>query len=345
MSVQRRFNGGAFPNPRAAREGLGSCSVARSRTPGPLLRFASEYCTANASACSNGTYRASYRGHAGIRIRAFGHRKRLPAFGSSDGPAVRRWAVAHFIGATPLVLRKNHKARKLGSGTWASALPPRAPTSTSASSKWALLYRFRGSRRSRTGGRRHCCAPGQADHQAQIRQTRTKPPIPRKIGCSQFPWRKPPSKKSRQMLLPHNASRSDVRPEQFERRARLDKEDPPGRYLRMLRLSRARRALMSARGRSVTVSKIATRLGFSELGRFSVVEAVYRVALYVRLSCLAIVAISFEDSIKDRSLSSSSGVYKGLRGTILTETAPARPWAAFFFGNELWGFSERPQNA
>jgi site-specific DNA recombinase len=36
-----------------------------------------------------------------------------------------------------------------------------------------------------------------------------------------IPWQKPPSKKSRQILLPHNASRSDVRPEQFERRARL----------------------------------------------------------------------------------------------------------------------------
>jgi site-specific DNA recombinase len=36
-----------------------------------------------------------------------------------------------------------------------------------------------------------------------------------------IPWRKPPSKKSRQILLPHNASRSDVRPERFERRARL----------------------------------------------------------------------------------------------------------------------------
>jgi site-specific DNA recombinase len=36
-----------------------------------------------------------------------------------------------------------------------------------------------------------------------------------------IPWRKPPSRKSRQILLPHNASRSDVRPEQFERRARL----------------------------------------------------------------------------------------------------------------------------
>jgi DNA invertase Pin-like site-specific DNA recombinase len=36
-----------------------------------------------------------------------------------------------------------------------------------------------------------------------------------------IPWRKPPSKRSRQILLPHNASRSDVRPEQFERRAHL----------------------------------------------------------------------------------------------------------------------------
>jgi hypothetical protein len=32
---------------------------------------------------------------------------------------------------------------------------------------------------------------------------------------------KPPSKRSRQILLPHNASRSDVRPERFERRVRL----------------------------------------------------------------------------------------------------------------------------
>jgi DNA invertase Pin-like site-specific DNA recombinase len=36
-----------------------------------------------------------------------------------------------------------------------------------------------------------------------------------------IPWQKPPSKRSRQILLPHNKSRSDVRPEQFERRARL----------------------------------------------------------------------------------------------------------------------------
>ena len=36
-----------------------------------------------------------------------------------------------------------------------------------------------------------------------------------------IPWQKPPSKRSRQILLPHNASRSKFRPEQFERRARL----------------------------------------------------------------------------------------------------------------------------
>src|ERR1700687_5272975 len=36
-----------------------------------------------------------------------------------------------------------------------------------------------------------------------------------------IPWQKPPSRRSRQILLAHNASRSDVRPEQFERRARL----------------------------------------------------------------------------------------------------------------------------
>jgi hypothetical protein len=36
-----------------------------------------------------------------------------------------------------------------------------------------------------------------------------------------IPWQKPPSRRSRRILLPHNTSRSDVRPEQFERRARL----------------------------------------------------------------------------------------------------------------------------
>src|SRR6266851_5145024 len=52
-------------------------------------------------------------------------------------------------------------------------------------------------------------------------------PAPCRCATSQaqrslsIPWQKPPSKRSRQILLPHNASRSDVRPEQFERRARL----------------------------------------------------------------------------------------------------------------------------
>jgi DNA invertase Pin-like site-specific DNA recombinase len=36
-----------------------------------------------------------------------------------------------------------------------------------------------------------------------------------------IPWQKPPSKRSRQILLPHHRSRNEVRPEQFERRARL----------------------------------------------------------------------------------------------------------------------------
>jgi site-specific DNA recombinase len=44
-----------------------------------------------------------------------------------------------------------------------------------------------------------------------------------------IPWQKPPSKRSRQILLPHNASRSDVRPEQFERRARLVSDIARGR--------------------------------------------------------------------------------------------------------------------
>jgi site-specific DNA recombinase len=34
-------------------------------------------------------------------------------------------------------------------------------------------------------------------------------------------WLKPPSKRARRILLPHNASRKEVQPEQFERRARL----------------------------------------------------------------------------------------------------------------------------
>ncbi|WP_249790610.1 helix-turn-helix domain-containing protein [Bradyrhizobium sp. SRL28] len=45
---------------------------------------------------------------------------------------------------------------------------------------------------------------------------------------------------------------------------------PPCRRLRMLRLSGARRGLLLARGRCVTVTEIATSFGFVELGRFSV---------------------------------------------------------------------------
>ncbi|MCK1410206.1 helix-turn-helix domain-containing protein [Bradyrhizobium sp. 76] len=45
---------------------------------------------------------------------------------------------------------------------------------------------------------------------------------------------------------------------------------PPCRHLRMLRLSQARRALLSADGKLVTVTEIATGFGFVELGRFSV---------------------------------------------------------------------------
>jgi AraC-like DNA-binding protein len=45
---------------------------------------------------------------------------------------------------------------------------------------------------------------------------------------------------------------------------------PPCRYLRLLRLSHARLALLSADGNLVTVTEIATEFGFAELGRFSV---------------------------------------------------------------------------
>jgi AraC-like DNA-binding protein len=45
---------------------------------------------------------------------------------------------------------------------------------------------------------------------------------------------------------------------------------PPCRHLRMLRLSQARRALLSADCKAVTVTEIATGFGFVELGRFSV---------------------------------------------------------------------------
>jgi AraC-like DNA-binding protein len=45
---------------------------------------------------------------------------------------------------------------------------------------------------------------------------------------------------------------------------------PPCRHLRMLRLSQARRALLSADCRLTSVTEIATCFGFVELGRFSV---------------------------------------------------------------------------
>jgi AraC-like DNA-binding protein len=45
---------------------------------------------------------------------------------------------------------------------------------------------------------------------------------------------------------------------------------PPCRHLRMLRLSQARRALLSADCKFATVTEIATSFGFVELGRFSV---------------------------------------------------------------------------
>ena len=45
---------------------------------------------------------------------------------------------------------------------------------------------------------------------------------------------------------------------------------PPCRHLRMSRLSQARRALLSADCKGVTVTEIATGFGFVELGRFSV---------------------------------------------------------------------------
>ncbi len=45
---------------------------------------------------------------------------------------------------------------------------------------------------------------------------------------------------------------------------------PPHQFLRILTLSRARQALISPRGPFENVTEIATRLGFFQLGRFSV---------------------------------------------------------------------------
>src|SRR5439155_10785550 len=64
-----------------------------------------------------------------------------------------------------------------------------------------------------------------------------------------IPWQKPPSKRSRELLLPHNASRSDVRPEKFERRARL-----------VSAIARGRRWLDDVvSGRATTVAELCAR--------------------------------------------------------------------------------------
>ena len=63
-----------------------------------------------------------------------------------------------------------------------------------------------------------------------------------------IPWQKPP-KKSRQILLPHNTSRSNVRPERFERRVRLVEA-----------IARGRRWLDDVvSGRVTTVSELCAR--------------------------------------------------------------------------------------
>ena len=64
-----------------------------------------------------------------------------------------------------------------------------------------------------------------------------------------IPWQKPPSKRSREILLPHNASRSKVRPQQFERRAGL-----------VSAIARGRRWLDDVvSGRVTTVAQLCTR--------------------------------------------------------------------------------------
>jgi site-specific DNA recombinase len=64
-----------------------------------------------------------------------------------------------------------------------------------------------------------------------------------------IPWQKPPSKRSRRILLPHNESRSVTRPEQFERRARL-----------VSAIARGRRWLDDVvSGRVTTVAELCTR--------------------------------------------------------------------------------------
>jgi site-specific DNA recombinase len=62
-------------------------------------------------------------------------------------------------------------------------------------------------------------------------------------------WHKPPSKRSRRILLPYNAPRSVIRPEQFERRARL-----------VSAIARGRRWLDEVvSGRVTTIAELCTR--------------------------------------------------------------------------------------
>jgi site-specific DNA recombinase len=64
-----------------------------------------------------------------------------------------------------------------------------------------------------------------------------------------IPWHKPPSKRRRQILLPHNTSPSEVRPERFERRVRL-----------INAIARGRRWLDDVvSGRVTTVAQLCTR--------------------------------------------------------------------------------------
>src|SRR6195256_2770211 len=64
-----------------------------------------------------------------------------------------------------------------------------------------------------------------------------------------IPWQKPPSKKSREILLPHIASGSKIRPQQFERRAGL-----------VSAIARGRRWLDDVvSGRVTTVAQLCTR--------------------------------------------------------------------------------------
>ena len=46
-----------------------------------------------------------------------------------------------------------------------------------------------------------------------------------------IPWQKPPSRKSRQILVPHGIPRTEIRPTRIERRARLVSAITQGRHL------------------------------------------------------------------------------------------------------------------